>query len=298
MSFIFILLLWSNFALVFVLGKYIVAHFHFLDFVAMRMLIAGPLLVLWDGINNGRRKSLTNNLSLDILLFVAVAVLLMLIPFVLEYWSQQYLTAAKVALLHSFSPSITAALSLLLLKDHLNLNKILGLFISFIGINIAFSRDLSDFANWSFSVYELATLLAVICSCLGWVFVDKLLSNGYSSRFINGVTMSLGGIGTLIIKYFGYQNALDLGYLKIIPPFAWGVFFTILILSNFIGYPLYGWLLTSYSPTLVSLSGFLCPILTALFGYILLGEGVSWFAIVLSVLLGFVGLWVFNKKIT
>jgi drug/metabolite transporter (DMT)-like permease len=262
------------------------------------MLIAGPVLILinqFSKYNQGGKNSSPKINVGNIVIFTLASALLMLIPFALEYWAQQYLTAGKVSLIYSFSPSITALISIFLLKERITKYKLLGLIISFVGINFALvSGDFQQFFLFNISRFDLAMIAVVISGALGWILVEKLLQAGFSSRLINGVAMTTGGLGIVFIRciFFG---PIDICYLSQLSFFSWGLFFAILTMSNFIGYPLYAFLLKTYSPTYLSISGFLCPVLTAIFGYILLGESFSVIQLIISLTLGLAGCWLFSR---
>lgn len=299
MTFLLILLLWSNFALVFVFGKQLLASFHFLDFVALRMLIAGPVLILIDQFlkyNQSNNNSSPKTNFFNIVTLVIASILLMLVPFTLEYWAQQYLTAGKVSLIYSFSPSITALISIFLLKERISKKKIIGLIVSFAGMNFALFSGCSQKVFLSHvSRFDLAMIIVVVSGALGWILIERLLTEGFSPRLINGVAMTLGGFGTGVIRYF-FFGPVKLDYLAGLSAFSWGLFFSILVMSNFIGYPLYSFLLKTYSPTYLSMSGFLCPVLTATFGFLLLGESFSTMNLIISLALGVVGCLLFKTQ--
>jgi drug/metabolite transporter (DMT)-like permease len=71
--------------------------------------------------------------------------------------------------------------------------------------------------------------------------------------------------------------------------------FLLIIVSNLICYNLYGALLRKYTATFMSFAGFSTPLFTAFFGWLFLGETVS-FSFYLSAVIVFAGLILFNQE--
>jgi drug/metabolite transporter (DMT)-like permease len=105
--------------------------------------------------------------------------------------------------------------------------------------------------------------------------------------------MIIGGVMTVICRIAFSKFSLLL-FLQI-PKVQWLWFFVIVGLSNFVGYPLYTKLLGTYTPTFMSLSGFLCPVITATLGYLVLGEQILFKSLLLSLIFGSLGLLVYSS---
>jgi drug/metabolite transporter (DMT)-like permease len=50
----------------------------------------------------------------------------------------------------------------------------------------------------------------------------------------------------------------------------------LVLMSNVIFYNLYGFLIKKYGPTFVSLSGFLCPVFSTFFEWLLMNGTITW----------------------
>ncbi len=139
----------------------------------------------------------------------------------------------------------------------------------------------------------LGTCCAVACGAYSWIVVRELVKNrGYAPLMVNGVTMAIGGFCALITGLF-----LDTSPL-VFP--GQGLRFALITLLNVaicsgLFSTMYGWLLKKYTATLLSFAGCLTPIVTALFGWLLLGETLSW-AIAGAALLVILGLFIFYKE--
>jgi len=89
---------------------------------------------------------------------------------------------------------------------------------------------------------------------------------------INGTTMLLGGIASLLTKLFVGCPGQPL-WTEFWPTFGSAII--LVIISNIAGYNMYCYLLKRYSITLLSLSGLLCPVFGALFSWLFLHELIS-----------------------
>lgn len=298
-SLIQLLALWSSFALVFVLGKAALTNFHFLDLVILRMLIAGFVLGvagLWGrqiSLSGGNRPNWP-----EVVLLGAVAITQVLIPFTFEYWAQRGLSAVSVALIYSFSPVVTATIAVVLGQEKLSSTKMAGLLIGLCGVFWGLLPQINGWDSFVFRIgfRECVVLGAVASSSLSWIFVEKLLKRGFSAFGINSVAMLLGGILCLAARIAFWGGDIEgFGYLFDLRAASWVGFGSILVLSNFIGYPLYTELLRTHSPTFLSLTGFLCPVLTLLFGYFILNETFFWGQFLLALGLGWLSLHLYRK---
>ena len=127
-----------------------------------------------------------------------------------------------------------------------------------------------------FSWPELAMVLAAICCAFGKVQTRLLITKqAMSPLVINGYAMLIGGLFSLLHSLFVESWAptpiVDGQY----SGFFKAIFFMLLV-SNLFGFNMYGFLLKKYSATLLSFFGLLVPIFSSLYGWILLGEPLSW----------------------
>ena len=146
-----------------------------------------------------------------------------------------------------------------------------------------------SFLSWP----EIAVIISVATHTYSWIIMRKLVKEkSYSPMMINGLSMTFGGLLALITSFFvdGFAPIKE-GYVL----YFFGILSLIILLSNIICYNLYGWLLKRYTATFLSFSGFLSPLFTALYGWILLGEIVSWHFYV-SCIVVFIGLYLFYQE--
>ncbi len=216
---------------------------------------------------------------------------------VFEFWGLQYLTSFKTCLLYSLSPFLSALIAYFTLGERMNSKKWLGLAIGFIGLMpiLLSQTDIEEKGGklFLFSWAELAVLIAVICSVYGWILLKKTVGErGYSPIMANGMSMLVGGSFALLHSY-AFENWDPLP-VSDYPHFLLCAL-TLIVVSNFICYNLYGYLLKRYSTTFMSFAGLTTPLFTALFGWLFLGEIASP-AFYLSFTVLFAGLFLFYQE--
>jgi drug/metabolite transporter (DMT)-like permease len=293
-----VLLMYVLFANTFTIGKLVLALASPVFFIGVRMTIAGLILLGYTALV--QKKSLFVHKE-QYWLFGLISVLHIYIAYIAEFWALKYVLSYKACLLYNLSPFITALCTYVFYQEILSRKKLLGLLVGFIGfIPILMSSIPEEIAagHWGFvTLPELMLIISVISSALGWlIFRNLITKHGYSSFVINGYAMLFGGImalGTSLVWEGAPQIGLT-GSGQEMLMFAGYTAYMILI-ANIIGYNLYGILLRTYSPTLLSFFGFTTPLFAALNGFFFLKEPIS-MAFVASVLIVSLGLYLFYQE--
>lgn len=288
-----VILLYALFASTFTIGKTGLEYAQPLFFVGSRMFVAGLLLLIYQGLF--RRDQLLFKKQ-DIWRVLSLAFFAIYLTNILEFWGLKYLTSFKTCFIYSLSPFASALLSYWMIGDKLTRKQWTGLLIGCIGffpilINETSTEELTGHI-WFLSWAEIAVMGAALASVYGWVVLKQLINeNGYSPLTANGLSMLLGGAIALVHSFFSEPwNPIPVTEFS---PFIDCMLLLILI-SNFICYNLYGYLLKHYSATFISFAGFMTPLFTALFGWFYLGEVVTW-PFYLSAIIVFAGLFLFNQ---
>jgi drug/metabolite transporter (DMT)-like permease len=219
------------------------------------------------------------------------------ITYSLRFWGLNYMQAAKTNFIYNISPFMAAIFSYLFFNERLTGRKWLGLIIGLIGmLPILTTSSFNEksigevtFLSWP----EIAVIISVITHTYSWIIMRKLVKEkNYSPMMINGLSMTCGGILALITSYF-----VD-GTMAIhtdSPARFFAILACIILVSNIICCNLYGHLLKRYTATFLSFSGFLSPLSTALYGWLLLGEKVTWHFYISSIVV-FIGLYIFYQE--
>ncbi|MBY0110030.1 MAG: DMT family transporter [Candidatus Babeliaceae bacterium] len=265
-----ILLMNAFFAATFPIGKIALRYSGPVFLTAVRMLLAGSLLLIYTYFKKDKKITVYKK---DWWIFTKTSFFYIFLAFVPEFWALNYLTSIKTNLLWSVQPFLAAILGFLLLSEKLNYKKLLALGIGFIGmLPIIFHSDQGELGMtqlYAISLPELALFIAVFSTIYAWFLIKQLLEKGYSLSLINGITMSMGGLLCLLTSFgenilFHQELCNNFGA-------VFGYSLLLVLISNVLAYGIYGYLLSRYSITFLSFTGFTCPLFGFLFSY-LMGE--------------------------
>jgi drug/metabolite transporter (DMT)-like permease len=284
-----VVLLYALFASTFTISKTGLEYTQPFFLVGSRLVLAGILMLGYQYIFHRDAFVFRKQDFWRVFRFAAFA---MYLTNVFEFWGLKYLTSFKTCFIYSLSPFVSALLSYFMFAEKMNAKKWAGLLIGFLGfLPILFTQTSSEeqtgqffFLSWA----EIAVIIAAVASVYGWILLKQLVTvSGYTPFMANGLSMLMGGIMALTHSYI-VEDWNPIPVTEFLPFFECAVM--LIIISNLIAYNLYGFLLKRYSATFMSFAGFTTPLFTALFGWIFLGETVTWpfalsFVIVLSGLL-------------
>lgn len=266
---VLIFLLYALLASTFTLGKILLIYAPPLFLTAIRMSVAGLLLLGVHYLFN-KKKQLSFSLQ-DCICFLFISFVHILIPYSTEFFALQNVASSCAALVYNLSPFFTALFSYLVFHEVMTPKKWLGFGLGLIGIIYFIRPEQLCYGGFDWS-YGLL-LISVSSASLGWVIVRYFInSRGFSILFINGVAMLLAGIESFVLSWFLQEQAV----------LPWGHmqnFLTLLgliiLIANVLFYNLYGYLLKRYTATLLSFIGFTTPLFTALYDWLFLGYHVS-----------------------
>lgn len=294
---VLVLILYLLFASTFTIGKAALAYTTPIFLIAIRMLLGGGLLLSYQYLLNYKQWKFYWK---DSWMLLRISLFQYYGAFVLEFLALQWLTSSKACLIYNLSPFVTALISFFVLNERLSIKQWLGLSIGFVGFVpiLAATTSMENFAGSisGISVPELLQLGSVLCASYGWIVLKQMQYKRYSTVMINALAMSVAGVmalgtsllieGTPLISPPQDCLSYSLPWLcRLFEPYGmyWAsislfVFYTLLLIliANIIGFNLYGYLLTKYSPTFLSFAGAVTPLFAALLGWIFLKEHVGW----------------------
>ena len=283
----------------FVIGKAALVYAQPIFLIGFRMTLGGLLLLSFIYLFQKNQWKFKKE---DFWLFAQLAFFHIYLSFILEFWSYQYVTSSKAAFMFNLSPFITALFAYIAFGDKMSIKKWAGLMIGFLGslpvlIAQTPAAELSAGHFLFLSVPEICLLISATAGVYGWIIMKKLVvDKHYSPVFVNGVGMFFGGIAAFITSFIAEKkpllkcglDSMNLGLPIQSTTHSWlclswanfsmflGYVLLLILVANIIFYNFYGFLLKKYTPTFLSLVGLLCPVFTALLGWIFLGETVSW----------------------
>jgi drug/metabolite transporter (DMT)-like permease len=293
-----LLLCVSSLALAFTMSKGVLDYASPVWFTAIRMLLAGVLLVGYHVLVQKRSWKIAPK---DLYKFLMLGVFHIYCAYVFEFWALETVSAAKDALFFNMTPFITALISLFLCSERLSIKQWGGLALGFVGfLPLLFAQTPAETMighSHIFSWAELYLLIAVTGGSIGWILLQKLMKDhAYEPIFANGIAMIIGGVGALVTALATEPTIVrltrpDMLWSEAVLYICWYLV-VLILLTNVICYTLYGKLLKTYSATFMALAGATVPIFTAIFDWLLFGLTVSWH-FVATVVIVFIGLAIF-----
>lgn len=251
----------------FTFGKMLLSFVPPIFLIGIRMTFAGLCIVTANFIA-GNKIAIKRS---DVPFFFLMSFIHIFIPYVTEFVGLNQMSPSCAALIYNLAPCFTALFAYFIFNEVMNTKKWIGFSISFLGVLYMMPlKEILCFNSMNFGY--ILMLISVISCSLAWNLVKLLVNRGYSILQINGITMILGGIEALLFAHI-FETSPAAGWYT--HTNFWLLFIGIIILSNFIYYNFYGYLLHRYSATLLSFIGFITPLFTSLYDYIFLGMSVG-----------------------
>ena len=290
-----VILLFAMFASLFGLSKDTLNYSEPFFLIGSRMTFAGLVLLLNQHLFN-RQAFYFKVTHLKIIFLLGFFNIYL--TNVAEIWGIQHMISSKACLIYSISPFLTAIIAYFALKETLSLKKCVGLCIGFIGLVPIFMTQSTTTQfigelSW-ISLPDMALLVAVFCSVCGWTLLKKVVNDyQYTPLMANGISMTLGGSLALLHSYLSGENWSPIPVTFIFPFIRNTIIMC--VISNFICYNLYGYLLKRYSATFMSFAGLVTPFFASFFGWYFLEETITWHYAV-SVVIFSIGLTIFYQE--
>lgn len=266
-----VIILYTLFGSTFTLSKLLLFHTQPFCAVGLRMTLGGIILL---GYVYLQYKTIPYRKK-DFIYYLQLTLFNVIIPYTLRLWSLQYISSIKAALLFNISPFLTAFFAYLMTSSRLSMRQVGGLLIGFIGmIPILLTGNGSDFTpTGSFiSLAELAALFSTASISYSLVVMQKLVkNNGCPVPLANGISMTCGGIITLILAFF-FESPLikTSGFLVGSYALLQALIINV-ICANWRTY-----LLKHYSSTFMAFASFLAPLSATLYGWFFFKESLSY----------------------
>lgn len=235
-----------------------------LFFAGIRFVVAWGLLLTYALLANTEFPR--NKVSWRVMLFLSLTQIT--IPYALVFWGEQYITAGLAAVLFATVPFFVALFARFMIPDErLNAWKLSGILMSFMGVTIIFSRELTVTDN------SLWGGLALIASA-GSAGCANVVGKKYSQSInpVVNVVVQMG-VGALLLMVGGVlferEVSLDLNQTSIL------AILYLAVVGSAVAFVALYWLFTRMDVTRVSLIAFITPIVAVVLGWLVLGERVG-----------------------
>ena len=259
------------YGLFFALGKIALQFAAPIFFTAVRMILAGTILLVYCYFTYKPIWKLKNKQWLYIF---AVGLFGIYITNGSEFWGLQFVSVGKTSLICCFYPIITAIISWAFFSEKMTNKKIVGLLIGTLGfIPVLMGKESIEHISGSISIFsfaEVALLVSAIATALGWLFAKEVIKfSKVNFIVLNGISMLIGGIMSLIHSYYFEQwHPLPIYDIK---NFILSLI-VIIISSNILSYNLHGYLLKKFTVTYIAFANLIDPVFASFFGWLFIGE--------------------------
>ena len=242
--------------------------------VSIRFLLAGTVLLLIGTVKNRELSISVELLKISAL----IGILLFTISYSAVYWAEQYISSGLASVLFTTMPLFVALFAGIFLKnENLTPLRLFGMIIGIGGVLLIFSENLGlDEVIPSKGLIVMT--LSPISAALSIVITKKHI-HSFNPFFLNGASMIIGGIATLII-HFTFDSS---------SPVVWNLssVSALLYLSIFgsaLAFGIYFWMLQHTQVTTVSLVTIVSPVIAVFLGAAVLSESLSGLQLIGSVL--------------
>lgn len=252
-----------------------------LIFAGYRFALAGIIVLLVSSINKKNIFVLNKKELIQTMLFGIFQTTLQYIFF---YIGLSYTTGIRSSIINGTGAFFSILLAHFIYKnDRLNMHKIVGCIIGFIGVIIV-NLNGQDFFDSSFSVYgEGFVLLAAFILSASSIYGKKITQNQDAS-IITGYQLFIGGLILLLLGYilggnlsgFTFKSTSLLIYMALLSSVAF-VVWTELLKYNKVG--------------IISIFNFLVPVFGSLLSAVFLGEDIFDIKILISLIFVCLGIY-------
>lgn len=252
-----ILLMYAISASTLFFGKQLLVYSSPLFLSGLRTLIAGGFFLLYAW-----RTKKTMEINRDLLLSCApVAIYSFFLSNTFKFWALQHSSAAHAGAISAFEPLCALIMAYVMFNERATVKQLIGMALCIASSLLMATGTLAPFDF--VSVPSLFLCIAMISSVYGALLMRRLIKYQEATiSLVMGMSMSIAGIMTLFATIAEISSCTV--NTDSMVPFI-GNLTAMVLLSNIIGYGLYGTLLTRYSALLISCGSCIRPIFIALY---------------------------------
>lgn len=205
--------------------------------------------------------------------YLAIGVINSAIPFSVYSYAAIFIPTSYSVIINSTTPLFGVIFSYLILKEKINLSKILGLIFGFAGVFLISQKGMSHTDNNMFLIGILSCLSGSLCYGLGSVFTRKYASH-LDPMSVSSASQIMASIALLpLCLTYIPSNPITMKLVLSLLALA--------IICSSIAYLIYYYLIIKIGPTKALTVTFLMPMFGFVWGKIFLNEEIN-----LSIILG------------
>ena len=212
-----------------------------------------------------RRTAFPRGVALRVGLVMGVTNLA--VPYLTANVALQHASAGFVGLTTALIPLITAVIAhFVLVGERLSVFRLVGLVIGFLGVALLLSSGDSGLAEGGQPVLAgVLSLVGVVSIAVGGIYA-KRHAGGYDPFEVTGVHFVSGTIIMAVAAFFAEGLPAGIG------GGSWALLIYMGLISTFLPFTLYYWMLRRVSATFTSMAGYLVPPIAVCAGVVFLSE--------------------------
>lgn len=242
-------------------------------FGTLRYVIAVPLFLLLSLVLYGKKLFSIRD---DIPLFIALGLVGVTMPTVLQNYGMMRTTAYMSSILQSTGPVFTVLLAAYFLKEKLTWYKTAGIIIASAGTYLALDIHFSSLGS---SVGNALVLLSAVSYAVGGIIAKTCLNRGYKPVQILMLSSLFGTAVLIVITPF--SGNISLGF----SAETWGLILFLAVVSTFLPYTLWYAAMEKTELSRLSFFVYLIPVFATIFSYFMIGERITWLAVLAAAII-------------
>jgi len=242
-------------------------------FGTLRYVIAVPLFLLLSLVLYGKKLFSIRD---DIPLFIALGLVGVTMPTVLQNYGMMRTTAYMSSILQSTGPVFTVLLAAYFLKEKLTWYKTAGIIIASAGTYLALDIHFSSLGS---SVGNALVLLSAVSYAVGGIIAKTCLNRGYKPVQILMLSSLFGTAVLVVITPF--SGNISLGF----SAETWGLILFLAVVSTFLPYTLWYAAMEKTELSRLSFFVYLIPVFATIFSYFMIGERITWLAVLAAAII-------------
>lgn len=241
-----------------------------LTFVAGRTIISALALMIVLAL---RKQSLPRTRR-EWIPLIAMGIFNGVIPYTAITWGELHISSGLASILTAAMPLFTVVISHFWTRDErLNLTKVVGIVIGFLGVAVLFLPELRQGIQLGFWG-EFAVVIAAASYAIATVIAHKYLHG------VSPVVAATGQLGSAALWMIPLSLIFDNPFSLHPSAAAMGSLIVLSLVGTSIAYILYYWLIEHTGATRTSLVTYLIPITGIFWGAAFLQERIEWEAVV------------------